>query len=106
MSQLSVLKNLLGDPNENDDLLNFYLDSAKDIICDLRNSNEVEYKYYTVQIRMAIEMYNKRGAEGQVGHGENGISRTYSTADVSEALLSQVTPVVKTPYSDIRIVNL
>jgi hypothetical protein len=103
MSQLVTYKALLGDPPESDALLQFYLDSASDIICDLRDSIEVETKYLTLQIKMAVEMYNKRGAEGQTGHTENGISRVYSKADVSDSLLSQVIPMIKTPYSDIRV---
>lgn len=104
MSQLSTLKSLLGNPPENDVVLQFYLDNASEIICDIRNSHIVEDKYLTTQVKMAIELFSKRGAEGQTGHGENGISRSYEKGDVSESLLRQVIPMVKTPFSDVRIV--
>lgn len=105
MSQLTILKNLLENPSESDDILQFYLDSAKDIICDLRNSNVVEDKYLTLQIKMAIDLFNKRGAEGQTSHSENGIGRTYESADVSPSLIKQITPVAKTPFSNERIIT-
>lgn len=105
MAQLDTLKALLGDVPENDDVLQFYLDSASDIICDIRNSDSVETKYLTTQIKMAIELYNKRGAEGQVAHSENGISRSYEKADISDSLLSQVTPFAKTPFTSTRVIT-
>jgi hypothetical protein len=37
-------------------------------------------------------MFNKRGAEGETSHSENGVSRTYSSASVSEELLREITP--------------
>lgn len=105
MAQLDTLKALLGVVPENDDVLQFYLDSASDIICDIRNSDSVETKYLTTQIKMAIELYNKRGAEGQVAHSENGISRSYEKADISDSLLSQVTPFAKTPFTSTRVIT-
>ena len=53
---------------------------------------ELEARYYDLQIRIAVELYNKAGAEGEKAHSENGISRTYSSAWISEELLSEVTP--------------
>ena len=55
---------------------------------------EIENKYKDLQIRIAVEMYNKRGAEGETAHSENGISRTYASANVSEDLLKEITPKV------------
>lgn len=106
MAQLEILKSLLGNQLESDAVLQFYLDSASAIICDRRNTDVVEPIYSTLQIKMAIELYNKRGAEGQSGHSENGISRTYESSDLSPSLLAQVTPIVKTPFSAIRVVMI
>lgn len=78
----------------------FYLDSAADIINIIRDTGKVEPKYHNIQIKMAIELYNKQGAEGQTSHSENGISRVYSSSDISDALLSQITPVGRTPLSN------
>ena len=104
MTQLSLLKELLGSPQVSDAVLQFYLDNARDIICDIRNSTEVESKYSTIQVKMAVEMFSKRGAEGQISHTENGISRMYEKADISPSLIMQITPMAKTPFSKIRVV--
>lgn len=106
MSQLTVLKSLLEDQNASDDVLQFYLDNAGDIICSLRNSNEVEKEYLTTQIKIAIELYNKRGAEGQTSHSENGISRQYEKSDVSPSLLMNITPFAKSVSGLKRVVNI
>lgn len=105
MSQLEKLRLLLENPPQSDAILQYYLDSAFDIICDIRNSNKVEAQYLTTQIRIAIEMFNKMGAEGETGHSENGISRSYEAADVSPSLINSITPVVKTPFGGKRVVE-
>ena len=102
--QLQRLKRLVGNPSNEDDLLEFYLDNASDIICDIRNSDIVEKHYLTTQIKMAIELYNRRGVEGQNAHSENGITRTYERSDISYSLLREITPVAKTPFSKIRVI--
>ena len=104
MAQLDVLKTVLGTPSVTDALLTFYLDNAGNIIKELRDSNIVESKYETTQIKIAVELFNKRGAEGQSGHSENGINRSYESADVSPSLLSQITPFVRTPFGGTRVV--
>ena len=53
---------------------------------------EVPVQYDTLQCEIAAYMLNKRGAEGQVSHSENGISRTYENADVPNSMLRSVTP--------------
>lgn len=105
MSQLLKLKSLVGNPSNEDDILQFYLDNASDIICDIRNSDKVEKKYLSTQIKIAIELYNKRGAEGQISHSENGIGRAYEKSDISPSLLMNITPVAKTPFSQVRVVE-
>lgn len=103
--QLQRLKLVLGSPSNEDELLQYYLDVAKDIICDIRHTDEVEPKYKNIQIEIAVELYNKRGAEGQTSHNENGISRSYENASVSDSLLSKIIPFVKTPFSTVRVVG-
>lgn len=83
----------------------FYLDSAGDIIKDIRNSDIVEDKYLTTQIKIAIEMFNKRGAEGQISHTENGISRGYEKSAVSPSLLNEITPMAKSVSTPVRVIE-
>lgn len=53
---------------------------------------EVPEKYESVQLEVAAYLVNKRGAEGETSHGENGITRTYENADVPESMLRAVVP--------------
>lgn len=50
-------------------------------------------------VSAAVEHYNRIGIEGQVGHSENGISRSYDSADLSKGLKSQITPEVSVVHS-------
>lgn len=54
---------------------------------------EVPSRYEFLQCEIAAYLLNKRGAEGQTAHSENGISRSYESADVPESLLGAVTPM-------------
>lgn len=55
----------------------------------------VEPRYEDLQFRMALDLYNKTGAEGQLAHSENGVSRSYESSWISEQLLGEVTPYVE-----------
>lgn len=73
------------------------LESAKAVILSRRYPfgnppDYIEPKYYDLQIRIAVEMFNKRGAEGETAHSENGVNRSYSSASVSKELLEEITP--------------
>ena len=98
MTQLERLKLRIPE-NKNDLELEDVLGSAKAVILSRRypfgtQPTELEAKYMDLQIRIAVEMYNKRGVEGQTSHSENGVSRSYSSASVSEELLREITPKV------------
>lgn len=51
-------------------------------------------RYVSKQVEIAVWLYNKRGAEGQVAHSENGINRAYESADIPDSLLAGITPKV------------
>ena len=96
MTQLERLKLRIPE-NDNELELEDVLESAKAVILSRRypfgeQPLEIEDKYKDLQIRIAVEMYNKRGVEGQTSHSENGVSRGYSSASVSEELLREITP--------------
>lgn len=52
-------------------------------------------KYSGVQVRAAAYYLNKRGAEGQTTHAENGISRGYEAGDLPASLLNEITPLMR-----------
>jgi hypothetical protein len=96
MTQLERLKIRITEKT-NDMELEDILESAKAVILSRRfpfgePPTELEERYKDLQIRIAVEMFNKRGAEGETAHSENGISRSYSSAGVSEELLREITP--------------
>ena len=96
MTQLDRLKIRITE-NVTDAELEDILESAKAKILSRRfpfgeQPTEIEEKYKDLQIRIAVEMFNKRGAEGETAHSENGVSRSYASADVSEELLREITP--------------
>lgn len=53
----------------------------------------VEARFEHIQIAVALELFSKMGAEGQTAHSENGISRSYESADVSPSLLRKIVPL-------------
>ncbi len=96
MTQLERLKIRITE-DVNDIELEEILESAKAVILSRRYPFgnyplDIEERYKDLQIRIAVEMYNKRGAEGETSHSENGVSRTYSSANVSEELLREIIP--------------
>lgn len=96
MTQLERLKIRITE-NANDAELEDILESAKAVILARRfpfgeTSSVLESRYEDLQIRIAVEMFAKRGAEGETSHSENGVSRAYSSASVSEELLREITP--------------
>lgn len=98
MTQLERLKIRITEKT-NDGELEDILESAKAVILSRRfpfgeQPTEIEDKYKDLQIRIAVEMFNKIGAEGETAHSENGVSRSYASASVSEELLREITPKV------------
>lgn len=49
-------------------------------------------RYDFNQVEIAAYLVNKRGAEGETAHSENGISRSYEDGDVPPTLLREIVP--------------
>jgi hypothetical protein len=103
VEKLSLLRAMVGTPNtdENwsDDVLISYLTIAGRKIINRAypyddEVTEVPRRYGYLQCEIACYLLNKRGAEGQTAHSENGVSRSYESADVPESMLSEVIPHV------------
>lgn len=100
--KLTMLRVMVGQANEGewvDDTLLSYLEIAGNKILNRAypyddTITEVPSRYGYLQCEIAAYLLNKRGAEGQLSHGENGISRTYESADVPESMLKEVIPRV------------
>ena len=103
VEKLSLLRVMTGKPGDDedwsDDVLFSYLTIAGRKILNRAypyddTVTEVPPRYGNLQCEIAAYLLNKRGAEGQLAHTENGISRTYGSADVPESMLSEVMPRV------------
>lgn len=102
VEKLSLLRVMVGQPNEDDwsdDVLLSYLKIAGEKIINRAypyddTVGEVPRRYGYLQCDIANYLLNKRGAEGQTAHSENGINRSYESADVPESMLSEVIPCV------------
>lgn len=49
----------------------------------------VPLRYERLQIKLAVELFTQRGAEGQVSHSENGTTRSWPSAN---RILAQIVP--------------
>lgn len=99
--KVTLLRTMVGqtEDSENwtDEVLLAYLDIAgREIIRRAYpykdDVTEVPAKYDTLQCEIANYLLNKRGAEGETAHSENGISRSYENGGVPESMLKAVTP--------------
>lgn len=104
VEKLSLLRVMVGQPstdeNWSDNVLLSYLKLAGEKIINRAypyddTVTEVPRRYGALQCEIAAYLLNKRGAEGETAHSENGISRTYGNADVPESLMSNVTPFIE-----------
>lgn len=98
MDVLGRLKVRTGEADEA--LLLDLLESAKAAILARRfpfedGTEELEKRYEDLQYRIALDLYNKEGAEGELSHSENGVSRSYESSWISEQLLHEVTPMCR-----------
>lgn len=98
--KLARLAVLISPDTASDESLEYLLGQAEGIVLNKRypfgypEGTTVPAQYEHIQIQIAIELFSKMGAEGQVGHSENGINRTYEAADVSPSLLKRIVPML------------
>lgn len=94
--KLIALKAMI-DSSDTDEVLSAYLTLAGGkILAKAYPYNaeitEVPPQYHYLQVEIAAYMLNKRGAEGQLSHTENGITRQYESGDVPASMLRAITP--------------
>lgn len=104
VEKLSLLRVMVGQPatdeNWSDAVLTSYLKIAGDKIIKRAypyddTVEEVPRRYGVLQCEIAQYLLNKRGAEGQTTHSENGVNRTYENADIPESLMREVIPHIE-----------
>lgn len=84
---------------DSDDTLTTYLDAAAELVLNICYPLETDHigmevpdRYVMNQINIAAYWLNKRGAEGEIQHIENGVHRNYGSSDVPEAMIRHITP--------------
>ena len=95
IEKLEQLKIMSGETAE--DTLLTYLQRAGESIINKAypfrdDVTVVPDKYAGLQVEIACYLLNKRGAEGETAHNENGINRTYESASVPDSMLKSVVP--------------
>jgi hypothetical protein len=93
--KLNMLKRGISPDIDTDEVLNDALASAGALILNKMypfgypDGAVVPARYENIQVQLAVELYSKRGAEGQTNHSENGINRSWPE---KSALLAWVVP--------------
>lgn len=83
-------------------VISIYLQISQEIILNALYPYETEdekrvwlSKYDMKQCQIASYLLNKRGAEGETSHTENGITRSYADGDIPSSMLQDITPFGK-----------
>ena len=95
VDKLQMVKAMTGEADEA--TLSTYLSIAGNKVCRKAypfdpSVTTVPDRYAHIQVEIAVYLLNKRGAEGQTAHSENGISRSYEDGDVPPTLLRDIVP--------------
>ena len=99
-SKLDQLKMLLDiDGSSEDARLSVYLRLAEQKVLNRvypfgTDKSTVPAKYSFKVVEIAQYLYLRRGSEGETSHSENGVSRSYESADIPDSMLSEVVPMV------------
>jgi hypothetical protein len=93
--KLTMLKSMTEETDN--EVLSTYLTLAKGVVLSraypYSEEDTVPTKYDTVHVEIAAYMLNKRGAEGETAHSENGVSRSYEDGDIPPTLLRRILPM-------------
>lgn len=100
MNMLEELKMLVEVTDGSQDaILTLYLKQAKRTVSNYlypfgTGYEPVPRKYDTNILSIAVYLYNRQGSEGETAHSENGINRTYASADIPKDYFKGIVPMV------------
>lgn len=99
----AMTKAMLGD-DRYDELVPVYLLIAETAIVNRlfpmdkgKTWADVPGRYGANACSIAVHLINKRGAEGEVQHEENGTKRAYTTREVPASMLADIIPFAAVP---------
>ena len=95
--KFTMLKQMTDETDEG--VLSTYLRLAKNVVLQHafpfgNYPDEFPALYHAVHVEIAAYMLNKRGAEGETVHLENGVSRHYEDGFIPPSLLRRIVPYV------------
>lgn len=97
--KIAKLEVLISPDTASDDLLLYLLEQAEGICLNRRypfgapEGASLSPLHEQIQLRVAVEIFSKMGADGQLSHQENGVMRTWEAGDISPSLLRAIVPV-------------
>ena len=98
-AKIVMLETMIGDEETDEEVLSAYLETAAQAILNRMYPYKEDYtglkvpaRYESIQMNVAIYLLNKRGAEGQIQHIENGIHRNYGDAFIPDSMLRDIVP--------------
>ena len=108
MSTATMIKKVKAlSPETSDGAISVYLDMSVQAILDklypfsgleeYYRVDDLPKKYESLAVRICIYLIRKEGAEGQLTHIENGVHRSYESADIPQSMLNEIVPMVKVP---------
>jgi len=100
--KIAMLRHMMEDDTTEAVILETFLELAGQAILNRmyqfqepQDDAQVPDKYVAIQLKVACYMLNKRGAEGEVQHIENGIHRNYGSSDIPDSMLKDITPYAR-----------
>lgn len=98
--KINMITAMTGETDQ--EVISAYLYIAGQKICRIaypfdETKTVVPSKYDHLHIEATAYLLNKRGAEGETYHNENGINRTYEDGDLPISMLRGVVPFVGVP---------
>ena len=96
--KIALCQQMIPDANVTTDMISAYLNLAMQRIVDRlypfgTTLMALPSRYDMLQCELAVRMIARRGGEGEVSHSENGISRSWDSADDMD-LLQRIVPFV------------
>lgn len=95
LEKITALQALISPDTDSDAVLGAMISAAEALVLNRMypfgypDDTKVPARYEQIQLQLAVELYSKRGAEGQSSHSENGVSRTWTD---SSPLLKRIIP--------------
>ena len=93
--KITALRERIAPDTDTDEVLGSMVATAEALILNRMypfgypEGTEVPLRYEQLQLQLAVELYTKRGAEGQSSHSENGVTRTWAE---ESPLLKRIMP--------------